>query len=212
MKFILTALIAAMGAASFGTIINASFEEPVYTTGAYGSSGMPGWSSIGTYGAWNIPSGSFFEAEAPHGTQIGYTNGPAIAQQTDDVLEVGTTTLSVMGGRRSDFYSSSFFLQLWAGGTQAAGNVTGGTMLGEVLFDVNSVAKGSFKMVTLDYQATADDPNLGKQLTIRMFQQANSGGGQINFDDVRLNAVPEPGTWLALGVGACALIRRRRRG
>ena len=211
MKFALTALGAAMGAMSFGTIINASFEDPTYSLGSFGQNGMPGWSSTSSYGAWNIPNNPFFLAEAPHGTQIGYTNGPAIAQQTDDVLNVGLTTLSVMGGRRSDSLSRSFYLQLWAGGTQKDGSLTGGTLLGEVLFDVSSIASASFKLVTLDYQASANDANLGKQLTVRMALQPGSGGGQINFDDVRLNAVPEPGTWLALGVGACALIRRRRR-
>lgn len=50
---------------------------------------------------------------------------------------------------------------------------------------------------------TADNVILGSRLT--------SSGVLGYFDDVSLTAVPEPGTWAALGIGALALARKRRR-
>lgn len=207
-KTLLVALVCAAVVPSFAVIVNASFEDPHLNNGSFNTSGINGWSTNGVAGVWNIPTSSFFLAEAPDGTQIGYSNGSSIAQQTSSVLNVGLTTLTCMGGRRHDSLAGSFKLQLWAGGSVANGNVTGGTMLSETLYDHTTQAIDSFALVTVNYTSTANDANLGKNLTVRLLQTASN---QMDFDDVRLNTVPEPATFVAIGIGGLLLIAKRRR-
>jgi hypothetical protein len=67
-------------------------------------------------------------------------------------------------------------------------------------------AVGGFSTYTATYLATAADS--GKSLTIDL----NSTGVQGDFDNVRLDAVPEPASFLLIGSALFALsvIRRRR--
>ncbi len=193
------------------SVVNGSFEDPVIATGTYTTVSIPGWSKgpTGDFGVWNIPLAGFFNAEAPDGTNIGYMNGHFLAQQTDNVLAVGETTLTLMGGRRHDSFAGSFTARLIAGGTLADGVVTGGTLLSESTFSHIDHDPDSFSLVTVTYDALDGDASLGKLLTIQI---ERVGGSQANFDDVRLHvdAVPEPGTMAALSLGLTALIRRRR--
>lgn len=54
--------------------------------------------------------------------------------------------------------------------------------------------------------------NPGTLLLIRFWDDNHSGNDHGNsIDDVTFQAVPEPGTMAALGIGAAALLRRRRR-
>ncbi len=188
-------------------IVNGNFETPAYGNGGF-TDGLPGWTKAGEAGHWNIfPGYGFFNSEAPAGTQIFYGNGTSIAQQTAAELLVGTSTLSVMAGRRADTFAASFRMELYAGGTVDSGNVTGGVLLKAVNFDHTSIAPSSFVPLTLEYTADATDANLGKLLSVRFFKTT---GVQMNFDQVQLNPVPEPGTMIALAAGLGLLARRRR--
>lgn len=196
---------------SHATLINASFETPAQPQGNYTQSGIDGWTTDGSSaGVWHLPANSFFEANAPDGLQIGYSNGNFVAQQASDELEVGTTTLSVMGGRRTDSFAGSFFLRLWAGGTVASGDIIGGTLLGESYYGYTAYNPSTFSLITVEYTAAANDPLLGQLLTV---QFAKAVGSQMNWDDVRLvtpNPVPEPISIFVLGAGAVALSRKRK--
>lgn len=204
---LLSCLTVSLGASA--QFINAGFENPVQSDGTFGNT-LPGWTATGgNAGAWNIfPSYSFFRSEAPEGTQIAYVNGTSLAQQSAVTLAAGETTLSVMAGRRSDTFAASFDMELWAGGTVAAGVVTGGTLLGTASFIHTSIAPSSFTPLSVTYNASVNDPLIGQKITARFVRV---GGSQMNFDDVRLNVVPEPATMSVLVIGLVAALRRSRK-
>ncbi len=209
MKSALTLLSLFVVGASHATLINASFEQPVVTGGGYTTDGMPGWNSDGTYGAWNIPSGTFIAIAPPDGKNIGYSNGTALLQLTDDVVDIRKFTLEAAVVRRQDSYSASIDMELWsATGINAAKSAfVGGALLASVSFDIESIAHNSFKDISLTYDAMAGDPNLGKQIGVRFVRK---NGSQITVDQVRLNAVPEPTALLGLAAASGAFFLRRR--
>jgi hypothetical protein len=188
-------------------IINGGFENPAYGNGGF-SEGLPGWTRNGEAGHWNIFAGyNLFNAEAPEGTQILYSNATSVSQQTAETLKVGETVLSTMAGRRSDSFAGSFDMELWAGGTAVSGFVNGGTLLASTKFNHLNVAPGSFTPLQIKYNATANDASLGQLLSVRFVR---TGGIQMNLDNVVLNPVPEPATMAALALGLAATLRRRK--
>lgn len=197
-------------AVASANLINAGFEIAPQTQGGYNADGIQGWTNAsGSTGVWNIPLGGYFNTEAPEGTQIGYSNSVAVAQQSTAILGLGVTTLSIMGGRRSDNIAGSFQLQLWFGGTVAAGNVTGGTMLGSVDYIHTDYVATSFALKTITYTAVTGSAGLGQALSVRMLKL---GSGQMNWDDVRLSAVvPEPSSFAVFAAAAAILGLRRRK-
>lgn len=204
---ILVACVLGLAGSSQAQLINASFEDPLMNNGTYGTSGINGWSNAsGDAGVWNIPTAGFFNAEAPHGTQIGYINGTSLAQQSSATLVEGLNEISVQAGRRSDSFSGSFNFQLWVGGTVSGGNVVGGELLASTLFDHTTISPSTFTLITTSFNAAGNDPRLGQLLSVRILRAA---GSQANFDDVRMSAVPEPATLAALALGAF-LVRRRK--
>lgn len=205
--FILAAL--GLAATAPAQLVNASFEEPSLPNGTFNASGITGWSVSGESGVWNIPSASFFTIEAPHGTQIGYSNGNFVAQQASISLVEGLNGVSLQAGRRSDGFAGSFDLQLWVGGTVSSGAVvTGGEMIASTSFNHLNVAPTSFTLIEANFVAQANDPRLGQALSVRMVKTA---GSQMNWDDVQMTAVPEPTTLGILALGAAAALRRRNR-
>lgn len=190
-------------------VVNGSFEDPALgSAGEFSAAGIPGWTaSGGSLGVWRLPNPTYFPVAAPDGSQIGYSNGNAIAQQLPDELVPGPHFASVLAGRRDDQYAGSFDFELWAGGTVADGAVTGGTLLDSAHFDHTLYPAATFRRLLLSYEAAGDDPLLGEPLALRMVR---TGGVQMNFDRVTL---PEPSGVAATALPALllgALARRRR--
>ena len=206
---VMSGAVACLGA--FGAqaeAVNGSFEDPVLANpGQFNTAAIPGWTaSGGNLGVWRLPHPTYFQAEAPDGNQIGYSNGAAIAQQLPDVLVPGLQLASVLAGRRDDQYAGSFRFEMWAGGTAANGVVSGGTLLDSAEFDHTVYAAATFHPLVLSYEAAIDDPLLGEPLALRMVP---TGGAQMNFDRV---ALPEPSGSAAMVLPALvlgALARRR---
>ncbi len=194
---------------AFAQVVNPSFEEPFLASGFSAVATLPGWSrSGGDAGVWVLPATGFFNASAPHGRQIFYSNGPSVAQQISDTLTEGTHTFFAQAGRRGDNFAGSFSMRMYAGGTVAAGVVTGGTLLGTTIFNHTTVSANTFTPISVSYTAAAGDPLLGQLLSVEFVRTS----GQMNFDSVTFNnqVVPEPATLTLLALGALALRRNRR--
>lgn len=209
MKILLPIAFASIASCLSAVIVNPSFENP---QSSLTTNGIPGWSwsSNSVTGVWRLPNG-FFPAAAPDGSQIGYINGSALAQQTGYTLLAGTHEVSVFAGRRGDGFWASFDLELWAGGTVETGDVVGGTLLGYTSFDFNSAALNSFTPLSVAYVADPTDPLLGEALSVRF---RRTEGRQINVDAVSYSfiPIPEPAvlSFAAVGLGVFALLFRRR--
>jgi len=193
----LLAALAPVASAQF-TIINSNFENPAYGTGGYGTSGTTGWEHYAGSGAWGSfhPTMSTWGYTAPEGNQVLYTNGVTCQQTLAEVVEEGMTyTLEVDVVNRPIYGSMKYIIQL----------VFGDTVVAQ---DVESLAPpvGGSLTSTLTYTALAGDPLIGQSITIRL----GGSGTQCNFDNVRLNGVPNPGSLALIGLGGLVASRRRR--
>jgi hypothetical protein len=178
-------------------ITNPGFESPVLVNGAFTQTPPTGWSGGGAFN----PTTANFPGEAPEGQNTGYSNGSAISQTLSIVLAANTTyALTVLVGDRLDTAFPGYHVQLLAGST----------ILSECATCVTPL-NGSFALVTVTYTTGASDPLIGQALSIVL----DSDGLQTNFDDVRLDAVPEPSSLALLsssfGAMAVAWSRRRRK-
>ena len=139
------------------------------------------------------------------------------------VLKAGWTyTLKVEVGNAYWYDWGGYKVQLLAGGTphtpgdgsDYTGPVTGGTLLAE---DDSSLAvpDGTFMTSTVTYSYDPMHAALvGEPLQIRLLAliptEPTGDEVEVEFDNVRLTAVPEPATLALLSLGAL-MVRRRRR-
>jgi hypothetical protein len=85
----------------------------------------------------------------------------------------------------------------------------------------NLIPEGEFRTSTLIFDAPFNHPLIGQNLGIRLVNLNQPGTIQapnieVDFDDVRLLAVavPEPATWMLIGITACVaipIVRQRKR-
>lgn len=175
-------LFGASFATSFAQIENAGFELPAYGNGGFGPA--TGWTLNGSGGGWNIfPGYNYYNAEALEGTQIGFCNGTAMAQQTNYLVKEGENRVQVIACKRDDVFAASFTFQIWAGGTVSNGAITGGTLLATTSFNHLLVPEFAFTPLSLSYTANAGDPLIGQKITVR-FERTT--GTQMNFDEVKI--------------------------
>lgn len=191
------------------SILNSSFEAQTLGGGDYfySPTQITDWSSTATGGSdrgvWNTG------AAGKDGNNIAfaYANN-AIAQQLSATLVADRTyTLDYLLGRTGGATQGG--VELWAGGTLSNGVVTGGTLLASKTVSLNSSAMTEYSM---DYTSPSAGAIIGQALTVRLLG-TTGGGSWVSFDNIRLSAnpVPEPASMLALGAGAVALLRRRKR-
>jgi hapalindole H/12-epi-hapalindole U/12-epi-fischerindole U synthase len=217
-------------------IANAGFEEPDLTgevpvigNEVFTFETPPSWKlydpsnlvpdnanlSTSFVGVWDSTS-AFFTNEAPEGKNVGAIllaqasggGAVALAQTLSSTLTANTKyTLQVeVGNPGSPFFAGfpGYTIQLLAGNTVIAE-------------DNNTLApvEGTFDKSIISFTTSDNDPNLGKQLEIRLFNSLVSSGLEVDFDDVRLtaNPVPEPVSTLSLlfiaTLGARAVLKRK---
>ncbi|NJR43725.1 MAG: PEP-CTERM sorting domain-containing protein [Akkermansiaceae bacterium] len=119
-----------------------------------------------------------------------------VAEIVAEAVVVGDQVVDV--GDRRDLVFPTYFIELFAGST--------------LLVQDNSslTPNDGFLTSTLTYLSPASHPELGQPLQIRL-RSTGSGIQQVNFDNVRLDAVPEPSSLAMLAVGAMAFCNFRRR-
>ena len=198
------------------TVGNFSFEDNSLASGGYtvNSFASSYWvysgaalpSQTAYFGAYN-PTALQFASGPTNGANTAFLNTGSLTQTLATTLLNNTQyTLSVDVGDRADTALGSFAVQLLAGS-----NVIG-TALGV------TPSNGSFSTYTVSYFAGAADPFFGLALGIQLVgNNAYASGYQVNFDNVRLDAVtapiPEPEIYamMGLGLGLIGWVRRTKK-
>jgi hypothetical protein len=192
LPFLLTLTLASGTAAHAGsiTITNNSFETLPNSglnigcggTCAYDIGPITGWTTTGQTGQW-ITGGYAGNPNAFDGSVVAYINGPGSISQNVGTAVAGVTyDLGAEVLARTDLPEAGM-VQLWIGGVLVA---TASTV---------DAGNGTWNLETLQY--TADAAQAGETLTIVL----TANGSQGDFDDITLNATPEPSSLLLLGTG-----------
>ncbi len=216
--FIATLVAASILQAGFASaalipVINAGFEAPVLGDGQYQE--LLGW-DLSEYvdgGAYNPPTAAY-PAEAPEGNNVAWLwdEGASVymSQTLLSVLTANTHyTLEVEVGDPLDY--DGFGMTGFPG--YRVELLAGGTVLS---FDNNTlnITEGTFETSVVTFFAPSGHANLGDALEIKLINLA-APGAEVDFDNVRLTAIPEPSTLAMFGIGAGVMglvsIRRRRR-
>jgi len=211
-------------------INNPSFETPVTANATFSgaqASAPSGWTvynsgatnSMRFFGVWNPSTTNSFLSGAPHGANVGVV----FLQNTTNLAEAGLRqvltsnlqlstqyTLTVEVGNFSDFDSGPFNftgfpgyrIDLFAGSTLLASDN-----------NTLSPAEGIFATSSISFTSGVSHANAGQALSIRLVN-LNGSGIEVNFDNVRLDAVaiPEPSsTALLAGAVVTIFVCMRRR-
>ncbi|MBD2184011.1 hypothetical protein [Aerosakkonema funiforme] len=182
-------------------IANPGFELPFLGDNEFTVQDVPGWQVydpsnlilipfVSNYAVLNPATYSYL-GEAPQGNNVGAiflgldpgSGEVALTQTLSSVLQPNTTyNLQVkVGNAAPDEFTPSGFpgyrVELLAGDRVIAQDN-----------NTQSPLEGNFALSTVKYTSSANDPNLGKPLQIRLFNTLQGTGAEIGFDDVKLEA------------------------
>ena len=165
-------------------ITNAGFETDVFADGGFANGLATGWTltpGAGTFNPNNTthmpPSG------APEGQNTLFINSGNVSQVLATNL-VGNSiyTLNVEVCDRADGPTPVYLIELLAGATVISNDMS----------TLAPVAPGSSCLTsTISYTSTQSDPEIGNALQIRLSRTIGAGG-QVNYDNIRLDASPVP--------------------
>lgn len=235
-KLLLIALLSGPAAAADLAIANAGFEAQGTPPGAF-LVGLPsGWSLYDPGGIVDqsanavgrirpLPGTEYFPAGTPEGDQAAlvYLGGPldheagleqvlaaTLQPLTRYTLQVGIGNIASGTSLPGSSDGGGLFYDL-SGFPGYRIELRAGTQL--LAADTNGVApaEGAFLTAQLNFETGATHAALGQALAIRLVN-LDGPGIEVDFDDVRLSAVPvpEPAPWLLGIAGALSLFARRR--
>ena len=209
---------------------NAAYSGAVWTTGSNGGTGFGNWtittsgtaaSFIGStgqgptsFGLWSNGTGAFSNALRP------FAGGALLAGQTFSVnlghtadingeigLQLRSSGTSLITLK---FVSGQSNWQLWDGGSDfSAGQAYAANTSLAFSFTYNGANSYSYTFGTgsgNNYTATNTLTSINEVL----FYDNNQGDNQ-NFGFNNLSIVPEPSTWILIGIGSAFLLWRSRR-
>lgn len=184
-------------------VTNAGFEDPTLADGTITNFTVNGWtlSSSGVAGTWNPPT-SAYPSEAPEGQNVSFVNGSGnfIVQDLNVFVTADLIyTLQVDVGKRLDLPGTNwnYSVDLIIAGTTG----TSGILAQD--FGTLSPSPGQFLTSTVTYTAPSSGTPIGSELAIRL---RNWSTEQVNFDDVRLTAIPLPAALYLFGSGLLGMI------
>jgi hypothetical protein len=139
-------------------------------------------------------------------TAFVYTNNIIAQQLSATLIPIRTYTLTYLLGRTSGPAMGT--VELWAGGTLVDGVITGGGLVAYQDIILNTQRMNEYSMV---YDSSYGSIYAGLPISIRLLTRSTNQ--YVKFDNIRLSidSVPEPVSTPALGAGAIALLRRRKR-
>jgi hypothetical protein len=184
---------------------NASFEDPILNAG--------GATWTNTYPDWNPPPAvgdAFVEYIAGFASDgvnhIGVQNGQEVSQDLGVPLLPNTTyNLTVSVGRRNATFTvadNDSRFGLYAGGDLG----DGGTLVADASYNAFPLADLTFVDQSLSYTTGDSVPAGNLFISLR-----TAGGSRAHFDNIRLEAVPEPSAMVLAAVGLLGVFGRLRR-
>ena len=197
-------LVAAMGCLAMSAnaaVVSINIDNHDFEVGS--GTNVSSWDQDNTNGGSGVNTAS----PLPDGKAL-WINFTGVASQTTGtpIVEGTTYTLTVDLGQQTSWAADGGIIRLYGSDDLS---------LALAEFDTGNLPAGGDTLLnqTTSFVATAGQAN-GQFIGVALIGGASSGGTQVSFDNVRLDAtaaaIPESSTTALLGLGGLALILRRR--